>query len=94
LAVACIAASFLLLATYFNRHKIENRVRYITLLMLLILGLAAFRSAPGPIIPYLHRRAKNPEDFARGLKMAMRVRRALGLFMIAFAILMALKVVG
>jgi hypothetical protein len=58
--------------------------------MLLIAGVACLKSAPGPIVPYLKSHAKGPKDFARGLKTAMMVRRALGIFGIMLAILVAL----
>lgn len=62
-------------------------LRYITALVLFILGVCIFRSSPGKIIPYLRKRAKSPAAFSSGLKIAMVVRRALGIFAIAAAIL-------
>jgi hypothetical protein len=69
-------------------------VRYLSALVLLIAGVAIFKSAPGPIVRHLRSNAKNSEDFARGLRVALMVRRALGVFGIALAILVALKWVG
>ena len=66
-------------------------MRYLTAMIMLAVGVACLKSAPGPIIPYLHTQAKNSEDFARGLKVAMVARRALGIVVIALAMLTALK---
>lgn len=53
-------------------------MRYFTSLLLMIVGVACYLSPPGQNIPYLRKKAKNPEDFTRGLKIAMTVRRWLG----------------
>lgn len=57
-------------------------MRYLTSLLLVIIGVACYLSAPGPVIPYLRKNAANPEDFARGARVAMRVRRCLGIAVI------------
>jgi hypothetical protein len=66
-------------------------VQYIAALLVFALGVACLRSSPGKIIPYLHKHARSPKDFSSGLKVAMAVRRALGLIGIVLAILLALK---
>lgn len=66
-------------------------VQYTAALMCLIIGVICLRSAPGKIIPYVGRRAKNPKDFESGLKVAMIVRRAMGVAGIGLAIFLVLK---
>jgi hypothetical protein len=66
-------------------------VQYIAALMCLITGVVCLRSAPGRIIPYLRRRARTPKDFESGLKVAMTVRRAMGVAGIGLAIFLVLK---
>ena len=66
-------------------------LRYIVALMLFILGVYVFRSPPGKIIPYLRKRAKSPSEFTSGLKIAMAVRRAIGVIVIALAILLVMQ---
>ena len=66
-------------------------LRYITALVLFISGVYIFRSSPGKIIPYLRKHAKSPAEFTSGLKVAMAVRRALGVFAIGVAILLVFQ---
>jgi len=66
-------------------------LRYIDALVFFIMGVYLLRSSPGKLIPYLRRRANSPADFASGLKVAMAVRRALGVFGIAAAILLVFQ---
>ena len=64
----------------------EILTRYLVSFFLVSIGVACYLSAPGPIIPYLRKKAKNPEDFASGLKIAMTVRRWLGIGVVALGL--------
>jgi len=66
-------------------------MRFIAGVVFFTLGAICFRSSPGPIVPYLHRHTESPKDFASGLKVAMIVRRALGIFIMALAVILMLK---
>ena len=66
-------------------------MRFIEGVVFFFLGAICFRSSPGRIIPYLHKHAKSPKDFASGLTVAMMVRRALGIFLITLAVIIVLK---
>ena len=55
-------------------------MRFIAAVSVFTLGAICFKSSPGPIVRYLHKHAKSPKDYASGLKVAMTVRRALGIF--------------
>ena len=69
-------------------------MRYLTGLLVVTVGVAVYRSAPGPIIPYLRRKTKTPEEFASGLKITMAVRRPRGIvgIILAVPILAAFKI--
>lgn len=62
-------------------------MRYLTALLIVTVGVALYRSATGPIIPYRRRKTKTPEEFASGLKIAMAVRRATGIVGIILGLL-------